>query len=341
MDITHLGIDLAKSVFSIHGVDEGGQVVLRRDLRRGQMLEFFAKLTPCTIGLESCGTAHHWARKLIGLGHQVRLIDPRLVAPYRKRDKNDRNDAEAICEALLRPNMCFVAVKSVEQQAVLVVHRARALLSAERVALMNHIRGLLSEFGLVVAQSPSALRRALPDILEDTDNELPMLARETFAELHERWLDCERRLARYDQRLKGLAQQAEAAGRLMQLPGIGPITATALLATVGDVSHFDNGRQFAAWLGLVPRHRASGGKTRYGRITKRGDAYVRTLLVHGARAALRSAARRNDALSRWALQVKARRGFNKAVVALAARHARILWAMLAHGSDYQPRALTA
>ena len=341
MNITHLGVDLAKNVFSVHGVDGQGRAQLSRELRRGQMLAFFAKLEACTIGMESCGTGHYWARKLTALGHQVRLIDARFVKPYRKSDKNDRNDAEAICEALTRPSMRFVAVKSAQQQAVLTVHRARALLGAERVALMNHIRGLLAEFGVAIAQGPTALRRCLPEVLEDASNELPMLARETFAELYERWLDAERRLAEYDLRLKTLARQGESAQRLMQISGVGAITATAVLATAGDVGNFDNARQFAAWLGLVPRHYASGGKTRYGRITKRGDAYLRTLLVHGARAALRTAHKRNDALSQWALQLKARRGVNKAIVALAARNARIIWALLARQCDYQPRTVSA
>lgn len=340
MNTTHIGMDLAKNLFSIHGVDERGRTRLTRDLRRRDVPAFFAKQPPCTVGLESCGGAHFWARKLGELGHQVKLINPQFVKPYRKSNKNDHNDAEAICEALTRPNMRFVAVKSPEQQAVLTLHRSRALLSTQRVALMNHIRGLLSEFGIVVTQGPAALRRRLPEILEDACNDLPDLARETFAELYERWLDDERRLADYDRRIQALARASAPAKRLMQLPGIGPITATALLATAGDVGAFNNGRQFAAWLGLVPRHYASGGKTRYGRITKRGDTYVRMLLIHGARAALRTAAKRTDALGRWALTVQARRGTNKAVVALAAKHARIIWAMLAQDRDYLPRTVT-
>ena len=341
MNSTHIGVDLAKSVFSVHGVDERGHARLRRDLRRGQMLAFFAKHRACVIGLEACSGAHYWARELIKLGHEVRLINPRFVTPYRKSDKNDRNDAEAICEALTRPSMRFVAVKSPEQQAMLSVHRARALLSTQRVALMNQIRGLLSEFGITVAQGASALHRRVPEILEDADSALPDLAREVFAELHERVLDHERRLGEYDRRLQRLAGESEASQRLMQLPGIGAVTATALLASAGDLGEFRNGRQFAAWLGLVPRHYASGGKSRNGRITKRGDAYVRTLLIHGARAALRTAKRRDDALSHWALAVQERRGANKAAVALAAKHARIIWAMLVRDADYQPRAVSA
>lgn len=341
MNITHIGVDLAKNVFSVHGVDERGHCHLRRDLRRSRVLEFFATRPTCAIALEACASAHYWARELMKLGHEVRLINPRFVTPYRKSDKNDHNDAEAICEALTRPNMRFVAVKSPEQQAVLTLHRARALLSTQRVALMNQIRGLLAEFGIVLAQGPTALRRRVPEILEDADNALPDLARETFSGLHERLLDQERRIGAYDQRLQRLAREAEASKRLMQLPGVGATTATALLASAGDLGVFRNGRQFAAWLGLVPRHYASGGKSRNGRITKRGDAYVRTLLIHGARAALRTAKRRDDALSQWALTVQERRGPNKAATALAAKHARIIWAMLVHDVDYQPRPMSA
>jgi transposase len=341
MNITHVGIDLAKHLFSVHGVDQRGRCHLRRDLRRSQMLKFFANLSPCVLGLEACASAHYWGQALGKLGHEVRLINPRFVTPYRKSDKNDRNDAEAICEALTRPSMRFVAVKAPEQQAVLSLHRARALLSTQRTALMNQIRGLLAEFGLIVAQGPSALRTRVPEILEDADNELPDLARETFAELYERWLDHERRLTDYDRRLQRMAGEDAATQRLLQLPGVGAITATALVASAGDLGVFRNGRQFAAWLGLVPRHYASAGKRRTGRITKRGDAYVRTLLVHGARAALRTAHRREDALSHWALALKERRGPNKAAVALAAKHARIIWAMLTREVDYQPRPVSA
>ena len=207
MKITHVGIDLAKQVFSVYGVDRRGRCQLRRDLRRAQMLKFFAHLDPCVLGLEACAGAHYWARELGQLGHEVRLIHPRFVAPYRKGDKNDRNDAEAICEALTRPSMRFVAVKSPAQQALLSVHRARSLLSRQRIDLMNQIRGLLGEFGLIVAQGPSALRKRLPEFLEDADNALPDIAREVFAELYDRWVDLERHLAEYDRRFRRLDLQ--------------------------------------------------------------------------------------------------------------------------------------
>ncbi len=338
MEIMRIGIDLAKNVFQIHGVDEQEQVVLRKQLKRNQMLAFFAQLSPCLIGMESCGGSHYWARELRKLGHDARLIAPQFVKPYRRNDKNDSNDAEAICEAVGRPNMRFVPVKEEEQQAVLTLHRARALLVSERTALVNQTRGLLTEYGIVVAQGVARLRIALPDILEDGDNALPLLAREVFADLYERLQALDARIADYDRRITRLAREIVPAQRLMQVPGVGPLTATALVATVGDGRLFKNGRQFAAWLGLVPRQYSSGGKARHGRITKRGDVYLRTLLVHGARAVMRHLARHDDAQSRWVRALKERRGFNKAAVALAAKQARILWSLLARDADYQPLA---
>lgn len=336
MKITHVGIDLAKQVFEVYGCDARGRRQLSRQLRRGRLLEFFARLEPCQIGLEACGSAHHWARELGRFGHEVRLMSPQFVRPYRKNDKNDRNDAAAICEALTRPSMRFVPVKSVEQQAVLCLHRARQLLVRERTALLNQTRGLLGEFGIALRQGAGVLRARLPEVLEDADNGLPALAREVFAELYARLVELEERLATYDRRITMLARSMPGAEQVMQLPGVGALSATALLATVSDMRMFRNGRQFAAWLGLVPRQYSSGGKLRYGRITRRGDVYLRTLLVHGARAALRTRARRNDRLSRWADALVERRGPNRAAVALAAKHARILWAMLAHQDPYRP-----
>lgn len=334
MNVTRIGIDLAKQVFQLHGVDERGHTVLRRRISRSQVRGLVAQLPPCLIGLEACGSAHYWARELTTLGHDVRLMAPQFVAPYRKNDKNDGNDAEAICEAVGRPHMRFVPVKDVGQQAVLTVHRARQLLIAERTALVNQTRGLLAEYGLIVPAGIGVLRRALPGLLETP--ELPALAREVFTDLADRLRTGDERIAVYDRRVEAVARQTESAQRLLQAPGIGPVTATALVATVGNAHAFKNGRQFAAWLGLVPRQHSSGGTRRLGRITKRGDVYLRTLLIHGARAVMRQLARRTDATSRWVTALQARRGFNKAVVALAAKHARIVWALLATGQTYQP-----
>jgi transposase len=333
IQITRMGIDVAKHVFQLHGVDGRGHTVVRRRLARTQLCTFFAQLRPCLVGIEAWGSAHYWARELRALGHDVRLIAPQFVAPYRKNDKNDGNDAEAICEAVGRPPMRFVPVKDVGQQAVLTVHRARQLLVAERTALVNQTRGLLAEYGLIVSTGVGKLRHALPELLESPA--LPVLAREVFADLADRLRALDERIITYDRRVAPVARQTEPAQRLMQVPGVGPVTATALVATVGDACAFKNGRQFAAWLGLVPRQHSSGGTRRLGRITKRGDVYLRTLLIHGARAVMRQLTRRADTTSRWVTALKARRGFNKAVVALAAKQARIVWALLATGRPYQ------
>ncbi|MCB1764021.1 MAG: IS110 family transposase [Gammaproteobacteria bacterium] len=319
--VERIGIDIAKNVFLVHGVDEHEKVVLRKELTRAKVLAYFAQLPSCLIGMEACGGAHYWGRELTKLGHDIRLIAPQFVIPYRKNDKNDGNDAEAICEALGRPSMRFIAIKDEQQQAVMCVHRARSLLIEERTALVNQSRGLLTEYGLVVPLGVGRLRQALPDILEDGENGLPMLAREVFADLYERLRMLDQRITKYDRRIAQLAREMEPAKRLMQLDGVGPLTATAIVATAGDAQLFKNGRQFAAWLGMVPRQKSTGGKPRLGRITKRGDVYLRTLLVHGARSVLVRLSQKEDAKSRWAAALVERRGFNKAVVALAAKHA--------------------
>ena len=336
MEIMRIGLDLAKNVFEVYGVDEQERPALRKTLKRSQVMKFFAQLNLCIVGIESCGSAHHWARKLRSFGHEVRMMAPQFVAPYRKSDKNDHNDAEAICEAAGRPNMRFVPVKTEEQQAVLMVHRVRSLMVGERTSLVNQIRGLLSEFGIVLPQGRCHVRSQLPSILEDAENDLPEVAREVFANQYERLCELDSKIDEYDKKIEALAKADEDAKRLMALEGIGPITATAIIASVGDITTFKNGRQFAAWLGLVPRQWSTGGRARHGRITKRGDVYLRTLLIHGARAVMRYLMNKDDRKSEWVKAVRERRGFNKAAVALAAKHARILWAMLAKGSEYLP-----
>lgn len=335
MKVIRIGLDIAKTVFQVHGVDEHGKVVLRKTLKRDQVTAFFAHLPPCLVGIEACGSAHHWARTLARFGHTVRLMAGQFVAPYRKSGKNDGNDAEAICEAVGRPNMRFVPVKSEEQEAVLMVHRARELMMESRTAQVNQIRGLLAEFGLVVAQGIEKLRGHTPAILEDAENGLPALARETLNELLKQLRYFDERVAHYDRQIARLAAASEPAQRLMAVAGIGPLTATALVASVGDAKVFHNGRQLTAWLGLVPRQHSSGGKFRLGAITKRGDAYLRKLLIHGARSVIATLARRDDAKSRWVKGIKERRGANVAAVALAAKHARIVWALLAKGEAYR------
>lgn len=338
MQITRVGIDLAKRVFQVHGVDANGKTRVSRKLARAEMRPFFAQLTPCVIGMEACGSAHYWARELGRLGHTVRLMAAQFVKPYRKSGKNDAHDAEAICEAVGRPTMRFVSVKSEEQQAVLMLHRVRTLVVAQRTAQVNQIRGLLGEFGIIVPIGIRRLRALMPQILEDAENGLPVLARQVLAGLLEELRHLDAQIEAFDHQLAALAKQSEPAQRLMALEGIGPVTATAIVASVGDARVFQNGRQFAAWLGLTPRQYSSGGSIRLGRITKRGDRYLRTLLVHGARALLRFAARRTDTKSRWACAIKDRRHVNVAAVALAAKHARIIWVMLARGVEYRPAA---
>lgn len=335
MKISRVGLDLAKNVFQVHGENEHGKPVIQRQLPRGKVLTFFAQLSPCVIGMEACAGAHYWARELSRQGHDVRLIAAQFVRPYRKSGKNDKNDAEAICEAAGRPNMRFVPVKSVEQQAVLTLHRVRQLRVAERTALVNQLRGLLGEYGIVVRQGIVHLRKALPGILEDAENGLPTLVREVFAELGDRLSEIEQQIDSYDRKIQGLAERSEAAQRLMKIEGVGTLTASAIVATIGNGTCFSNGRQLAAWLGLTPRQHSSGGKTRLGGISKRGDVYLRTLLIHGARSALLQTARRSDAKSRWAQAVKQRGGHNVAACALAAKNARTIWALLARDQEYR------
>lgn len=338
MKITRIGLDLAKRVFVVHGVDERERACVRKKLRRDEVRAFFAKLPPCAVAMEACSSSHYWGRELQKLGHTARLIAPHFIKPYRKGQKNDERDAEAICEAAGRPNMRFVPVKSVEQQAVLMLHGTRELLVANRTALVNQIRGFLGECGIVMGQGLTRLCKQLPEILEDGENGLPGLAREVLAQSWARLREIDEQVGLYDRRIAQLARQSEPAQRLLALAGVGPVTATAVVANIGEGKLFKNGRQFAAWLGLAPKQYSSGGKTRLGRITRAGNRYLRTLMIHGARAALRHAPQRHDPLSRWAVALSERRGKNKAAVALAAKNARMIWAMLAHGEHYRARA---
>lgn len=337
MAIVRVGLDIAKLVFQVHGVDEHGKAKLKKTLSRSEVLEFFAKLPPCLIGIEACGGAHYWARELRRLGHDARLMASQFVIPYRKSGKNDANDAEAICEAVGRPNMRFVPVKSEEAQAILTMHRARDLLVAERIALSNQIGGLLGEFGIVVTRGMAKLRRVMMEI-ETGARSLPVLAKETICELYERMQRLENKALEYERKISQLARQSEAAKRIMAIEGVGPITATAIVASVGDAKLFRNGREFAAWLGLTPSQHSSGGKSRLGGISKRGDVRLRTLLIHGTRSVMRSVSGKTDRKSQWAVELQKRSCSNVAAVALAAKHARIMWAMLARGTEYRTAA---
>lgn len=335
MKITTIGIDLAKRVFQIHGVDEHGKAVLRKSLKRSQLLAYFVKLAPCLIGMEACGGAHYWARKLRGYGHTVKLMAPQLVKPYVKTNKNDRADAEAICEAVSRPNMRFVPVKTEEQQAILSVHRARSGFVKARTAQANQIRGLLSEFGLVLNQGIATITRQLPAILEDGENGLPLAMRQLLARLVAHLQRLDQQVGELEKEIHQWHRGNEASTRLEAIPGVGPLTASAIVATVGNASEFSNGRQLAAWLGLVPRQHSSGGKQTLLGISKRGDTYMRTLLIHGARSVIRYAASKADEAS-WLHQVMARRNKNVAAVALANKNARTIWALLAYQRTYHP-----
>jgi transposase len=335
MSIMRIGLDLAKNVFEIYGIDTLEKPVLKKTIKRTELLTFFCQLEPCEVGMESCGGAHYWARELEKFGHKIKMMAPQFVAPYRKGSKNDQNDAQAICEAAGRPNMRFIPVKNEQQQAVLALHRVRSLLVGERTAQVNQIRGLLLEFGVAMPQGRDKVRAQLPWLLEDAENGLPLLLRELLFSQYQRLCELDKQILESDRKIDTIAKQDEKALRIMKLEGIGPITATAMIASVGDIREFQNGRQFAAWLGLVPRQWSSGGKNRLGRITKRGDVYLRTLLVHGARAVIRFAENKEDRKSLWIKDVKARRGFNKAAVALAAKHARIVWSMLINNTEYR------
>lgn len=340
MKITTIGIDLAKEVFQIHGVDEHGKTVLRKQLRRSKMAEFFANLEPCLIGLEACGSSHHWARKLGSFGHTVKLMSPQFVKPYVKTNKHDMADAEAICEAVTRPNMRFVPIKNVEQQAILSVHRARQGLVKARTAQANQIRGLLSEFGIVIPQGIQSISKRIPDILEDAENDLPGTMRRLLERLNDHLKELDRQVNELELQIKLWHKENEASQRLEAIPGVGPITASAIVATVGNATEFKNSRQLAAWLGLVPKQHSSGGKQTLLGISKRGDTYLRTLLIHGARAVIRFAEKKAGP-GNWLYKLIARRNKNVAAVALANKNARIIWALLTKKATFHPDHATA
>lgn len=334
-----VGIDLAKSTFHLHGVDARGEVILRRRLSRAKLITVMTRLSPCVVGMESCGGSHHWSRRFTAMGHEVRIVGAQFVKPYVKSNKNDAADAEAICEAVARPNMRFVPTKSIEQQDIQCLHRARSLAVSHRTAQVNQIRGLLMEYGIVISRGIASLRRAVPEILEDADNELSPMFRQLLAELRDEFLRLDERVGTYDVRIKALSRDSQPCRRLMTIPGIGPMTATALVAAVANGAAFSNGREMAAWLGLVPRQHSTGGKPKLLGISKRGDVYLRKLLVHGARAALRVAEKKPDRRSRWAVEVAGRRGHNVAAVALANKNIRTAWALLRTGERYKTTAV--
>lgn len=335
MSIITVGIDLAKNVFAVHGVDDTGRPALvKPKVSRADLLPLIAQLPPCTIGMEACSGAHHWARQFRQHGHTIKLMAPKFVSPYRmtgKRGKNDAADAAAICEAVTRPNMRFVPVKEEHQQIILCLHRTRQGFVEERTASYNRLRGLIAEFGIVLPQKVTCLRREIGKHLED----LPGYANLCVSDLLSHTAGLDAKIAEYDRAIAQAAREDAASRRLMQRPGIGPVTASALLASIGGGHDFKSGRQVAAWIGLVPGQYSSGGKARLGRITKAGDNYLRSLLVMGARAVLNSIGDKQDRFSRWARSLQERRGYWKAVIAIAAKNARLAWAVLKYGEDFR------
>jgi transposase len=338
MTATTLGIDLSKSVFQVHGTDRQGKVVIRKRLSRTQLKKFLVNHQRALIGMEACSGSHYWARTFAGYGHDVRLIAPQFVKPYVQGNKNDGNDAAGICEAVGRPRMKFVAVKTPEQTSILMLHRVRDRLVAQRTALINQTRGYLAEFGVVIRKGASWARRQLPEVLEDAENGIPVAAREAFAELYEELIALDERISSQDRRLKAVFDTDSACRKLAAVEGVGVLTATAFVATLGDPTVYKNGRQVAAWLGLTPREHSSGAQQRQLGITKRGDVYLRKLLVHGARSALRATPKRSDRKSLWVERLRSRSHENVAAVALAAKNARVLWALLAHDQPYEIKA---
>lgn len=336
MKLKAVGIDLAKDVLQIHGVDRDGRVVVKRALRRAQVLAFFAELEPCLIGMEACGSSQYWARKLGELGHDAKLMAPQYVKPYVKTNKNDAADAEAICEAVTRPNMRFVPIKSAEQQGVLALHRGREGLTRAKRSLVNQIKGLLREHGIVMAAGVHHALDRVPDLIEDAQTPIPTTLRMLLQKMDEHLRFIVRQIEEIDVLILDWHRKSEASKRLTQIPGIGPITATAIVASVGDASDFDNGRQMAAWLGLVPRQHSSGGKSRLLGISKRGNRYIRTLLVLGAQAVLRVVEKRSDQRSEWLKKLRDRRHKNIAALALANKNARTICALLKTGRFYEP-----
>ena len=333
-DIKVLGIDLAKNVFQLHGTNAKGKCILRKRLSREKLVEYIAQIKPCTIGIEACMGAHYWARVFGQMGHTVKIMAPQFVKPYVMANKNDQNDARGIAEAVTRPDMKFVSVKSIEQQDILLLHRVREFAIKQRTAQANQIRGLLMEYGVVIPQGIYNIKMLL-EILEDNEEKLTSSTLTIFKQLYEQFKIYNDQVTAYDKQIEQMAEQNSLCNELMKIEGIGPITASAVIATVGNAKLFKNGREMSAWLGLVPRQRSSGNTIRLSGISKRGDCYVRKLLIHGARSVVNNCEKKRDKKSIWIADKKNRCGYNKASVALANKNARIIWAMMATGECYR------
>jgi transposase len=335
-----VAIDLAKKSFQLHGADKSGRQMLIKKLSRQKLKEFMVNLPPCLVAMEACGSAHYWGRLFRSYGHEVKLIAPQFVKPYVKSNKNDAADAEAICEAVLRPNMRFVAIKEAEQQDIQAIHRMRSLVLGRRTAQVNQIRGLLLEYGIEIPKGRAKVTKHLPLILEDAENGLSDFFREELFQLGQELKHLDARVSHYDEKIKQLARGDARIQRLITIPGIGAQTATALLAAVGNADVFKNGREMAAWLGLVPKQYSTGGKSVLRGISKRGDVYLRQLLIHGARSVLNVVSRKEDRTSRWADAIQTRRHKNIAAVALANKTARTAFALLRKGEAYRAPGMT-
>ncbi len=341
-EITTIGLDTAKSVFQVHGVDADGEVVVRKQLKRRQVLSFFGKLAPCLVGLEACSAAHHWSRELSRLGHTVRLIPPRYVKPYVKSQKNDATDAEAICEAVTRPNMRFVAAKSREQQALLMLHRTRHLLVRQRTAIINAIRAHLTEFGIVAGVGRNGFEALLKVIADETDERIPATARDCLLALGHQLEVIKRQIGSFDAKIMAAHRNNELSRRLEEIPGVGPRVATALVASIADPKAFRSGRQMAAWIGLVPKQNSSGGKDKLGGVTKAGDRYLRSILMIGALSVIKRVKQLGYTHRPWLAELMARRPVKVAAIALANKIIRMVWAMMVRGEYYrEPVALSA
>ena len=344
MKVTTVGLDLAKNVFQVHGVDAHGKKVFNRQLRVAQAAEFFVKLEPCLVAMEACASAHHWVRRLRAMGHEVRLIAPQYVEAYVKTNKNDAADAEAICEAARQPNMRFVSPKSLEQQAVMALHALRAGAMKTRTAQANRLRGLLLEYGIAIAQGIGNVYKRVPDVLADESNDLPDFLRQALRAEYDQLKLHEQHAQALEAQLQRWHRECTASRAIERVPGFGVLSASALVASMGDANEFSNGRQVSAWLGIVPKQHSSGGKQRLLGISKRGDAYLRTLLIHGARSVIAAIQKRLKAgldprllsrRERWVLDLLQRRNANVAAVALANKNVRTAWAILAHGTPYE------
>jgi transposase len=335
MRIKMLGIDIAKNSFQLHGVDSTGKTVLKKRFARDKLAAFAGNLEVCTIVMESCGGANYWARVFNRCGHSVKLISPQFVKPFVKTNKNDANDAEAIVEAASRPSMNYVPIKQVEQQDIQSIHRVRSRVVRNRTALINEIRGLCLEYGIIIVPGAAKVKLSLCDIIADNNNELTPMSRECMQDLYDELLGSEERLKKLEKKIQLICKQNEACQRIVKLPGVGQLTATAIVAAVPNANVFKNGRHMSAWLGLVPRQCSSGDKQKLLGISKRGDRYLRTLLIHGARAALSHYKNLDSDYGRWLMKKKTTLSFNKAAVALANKNARIIWSLLNSGDEFR------